>query len=127
MGSFRGIALLVSDLNRSTEFYSGLLGFQTLRVTPTKAELQFNSTQLILYPAPYSVKPWTGGFGVSLIFTTDDFQGLQDKLVQYGAKVIKKLAGKTLLLIDPDGYIIALTEEISPHIKELFHESFTME
>ena len=51
-GAIHHLRLTVSDLNRSREFYSGVLGFQVAMEFPAGVLLSNDSTLLALGPAP---------------------------------------------------------------------------
>ena len=127
MTKFRGIALLVSDMEKSANFYRNLFGFEITYSDTHKYELRTDNMLLTLYTTPYPVKPWTGGSGISLVFATIDLSSMEEMLRDNLVKIIKKDDSDTLLIIDPDGYVIALTQHTDPPLDKIFHDNFATE
>ncbi len=86
------VAITVSDLDRSIEFYSDVFGFRLLRRTPTNAFLYLGDDLLELIqgdlqpaPGPSSAEEWqrqrVGAFGLNHIgFRVDRIDDMLDEL-----------------------------------------------
>ena len=113
------IALQVSDLERSAEFYENALGLRHAPASPPGAIL-FATT-----PIPFAVRePLPGvdlseaprpGLGVALWLHCDAVQELHDSLEVSGAAILADPApspfGLTFTFADPDGYAMTVHEK----------------
>ncbi|OMG17428.1 VOC family protein [Actinomyces naeslundii] len=115
------IALQVSDLERSAEFYENALGLRRAPASPPGAVL-FTTA-----PIPFAVRePLPGvdlsetprpGLGVALWLHCDAVQELHDSLEASGAAILTHPApspfGRTFTFADPDGYAVTVHEKAS--------------
>ena len=127
----RHTMMLVSDLDRSIDFYTGLLGMdvQRLRPNPDKSERvgylgygtedEFPSLELIETGGPGRVNEMPRWHGHVALYVSDLYK-LSEKLKAAGVKFTlepqpNRLGSKdhVAFIEDPDGYIIELTERHS--------------
>ena len=115
------IALQVSDLERSAEFYENALGLRRAPASPPGTVL-FATT-----PIPFAVRePLPGvdlseaprpGLGVALWLHCDAVQELHDSLEASGTAILADPApspfGLTFTFADPDGYAMTVHEKAS--------------
>ncbi|HZX79211.1 VOC family protein [Lysobacter sp.] len=117
MASVRYIA---SDIDKSVDFYRGLLGFAVEKHTPGKfAELTRQDLHLFLNaPGAGSAgkaggHPQPGGWSRFMI-VTEDLDGMIDELREAGASfrgdVSEAGAGRQILVEDPSGNAVELFE-----------------
>jgi len=127
----RHTMMLVSDLDRSIDFYTGLLGMdvQRLRPNPQKSERvgylgygtedEFPSLELIETGGPGRVKEMPKWHGHVALYVSDIYK-LSEKLKAAGVKFTlgpePNRPGShdhVAFIEDPDGYTIELTERHS--------------
>ncbi|MBA5791712.1 VOC family protein [Flavobacterium sp. xlx-214] len=112
------VSLQVRDLDKSKEFYSTKLGFETLEMNNTEAVVfKYNKGE-----ASFAIRKPIGnienkelGNGVSLWFAIDgSIESLREDFVQKNLTILGAINqtpfGKTLLVKDPDGYVITFME-----------------
>jgi len=114
------LALQVSDLERSANFYETLLGLRRAPVSPPHA-IVF-ATEPIAFAVrepmpgfdPTAVRPWAGA-GVALWLHADDAQVVHDVLVEAGVPIVSAPApgpfGLTFSFSDPDGYVVTIHDQ----------------
>lgn len=104
--------LIVSDLEKSRQFYEGLLG-----LVPNLARPNFdfagvwydigqNQVHLMVVPNPYQDinRPAHGGRDNHVAFSVDDVQPIKEVLDQAGVPYSMSLSGRAALFCrDPDG------------------------
>ncbi|MEB0003255.1 MULTISPECIES: VOC family protein [unclassified Cryobacterium] len=115
------LALQVSDLERSANFYETLLGLRRAPVSPPHAVVF--ATEPIAFavrePMPGfdldAVRPWAGA-GVALWLHADDSQAVHDVLVEAGVRIVSAPApgpfGLTFSFSDPDGYVVTIHDQV---------------
>lgn len=127
----RHTMMLVSDLDRSIDFYTGLLGMdvQRLRPNPEKSERvgylgygtedEFPSLELIETGGPGRVKEMPKWHGHIALYVSDLYK-LSEKLKAAGVKFTlgpepnrPSSNDHVAFIEDPDGYTIELTERHS--------------
>jgi lactoylglutathione lyase len=127
----RHTMMLVSDLDRSIDFYTGLLGMdvQRLRPNPDKSERvgylgygtedEFPSLELIETGGPGRVKEMPRWHGHIALYVSDLYK-LSEKLKAAGVKFTLEPQPNrpgshdhVAFIEDPDGYTIELTERHS--------------
>jgi predicted enzyme related to lactoylglutathione lyase len=108
------IALQVSDLEVSAEFYSTQLGLERAAQSPPGAVVFATA------PIPFAVREpaldlkAVGhlGWGVALWLKADEPQALHDRLVYAGVGMVTEPFdgpfGRTFVFADPDGYAITI-------------------
>ena len=105
------ITIAVSDIQRSLDFYTKLLGFNGHVVWDSGAYLSSNGIWLCLSlnnPSPskdYSHLAWS--------VSNSDFDSLSQQIVSSGAELWKsnKSEGNSLYFLDPDGYKLEIHVE----------------
>ncbi|TGD78743.1 VOC family protein [Hymenobacter wooponensis] len=110
------VSLQVSDLATSRQFYTEVLGFQTLPSSPPDACLfATQSGALFAIRTPIVDLQATSqlGWGVSLWFSIPDLAAFLERL-ERKARLIRGLQatpfGNTAIIADPDGYWLTLQE-----------------
>ncbi len=110
------IALQVTDLERSAQWYEQRLGLARAAVSPPHAVV-FDTTPAFAVRDPLpgvdvraaSPRP---GFGVALWMGDDDAEGLHERLEQAGVEMsgapFQGPFGFTFTVLDPDGYAVTV-------------------
>ncbi len=110
-------ALLVSDLTRSEQFYSVVLG-----LTKVDRELKFpgvwyqiEDVQLHLIVAPHLpsalVNPEKWGRNPHIAFAVSNLEAAKERLVSHGCPIQSSASGRAVLFTqDPDRNVIELSE-----------------
>lgn len=125
--------LLVTNLDRSLEFYCTILGFRVEYQRPESgfAFLDFNGAQLMLEEddqesSPWRVEPLEAPFGrgMNLSIECPDIHVLAQALAHAGIMLRRdiqecwyrqddRLCGQSnLLVLDPDGYLLRFTQAL---------------
>ncbi|HEV3223998.1 MAG TPA: VOC family protein [Puia sp.] len=112
-------SLQVRNLEVSKAFYTDKLGFELSEMTnPEACIFKYNKNE-----ASFAIRKPIGnldgkelGIGASLWFAIDDkIEELQSKLSEKGVTLLGKINntpfGKTVMVKDPDGYIITFLEQ----------------
>ena len=112
-------SLQVSDLEASKAFYTDKLGFELSEMTnPGASIFKFNKGE-----ASFAIRKPIGnldgkalGLGVSLWFAIDEkIEQLQGRLIDKEVVILGAINntpfGKTLMVKDPDGYVITFLEQ----------------
>lgn len=120
---FSNLILDVGNLDRSLAFYHGVLGFRVARRQLTdrlrQAILDTGSTEIVLVERPLDEQnpalERTGG--QMMRFGVKDLSMLAIALETERVKVVQPLGRslpgeRTLLVADPDGYIVLLSEPV---------------
>ncbi len=126
--------LLVTDFDKSIEFYTKTLGFEVKysRKDPKFAMLELNGSQIMIEEINNPSKEWvTGelkkplGIGINLQIEVVDIDKAEEKILKTGhllrmkKRIITYKTGEKnakcaeLLIQDPDGYLLRLQETLS--------------
>lgn len=117
------VRYIVNDVDACVEFYTQLLGFDTVMHTPDAfAMLSKGSLHLLLnkpgaggagQTMPDGAKPSPGGwnrFHLEVQDLESVIQELKSKNAKFRNEVVTAPAGKQILLLDPSGNLIELFE-----------------
>lgn len=111
------VSVVVADVERSLEFYHGLLGLEVDHERPDLgypgAWLKVGGQQLHLLqvanPDPVSGRPAHGGRDRHLALRVNDLDGLKHALERMGVRFTMSRSGRAALFCrDPDGNAIEL-------------------
>lgn len=113
------VSLQVKDLELSQKFYTEKLGFEVSGLSnPAACIFSYNKGE-----ASFAIRKPIGnsdgkepGVGVSIWFAIDGgVEALQGRLEQKGVAIVDSINntpfGKTLMVQDPDGYLITFLEQ----------------
>ncbi len=114
--SFRklgAVILLVSDMNKSVQFYKEILNIPLKKKSDEWTEFFNKETVLALHPAKNKEKVKSGqhilvGFSVSDFDQT--MRNLQDKKVIFFKNPREEGFGKHAIIEDPDGHLISIVK-----------------
>ncbi len=118
------IILLVSDMNRSIEFYRDILGLTLKSSSPDWTEFFIKGTKIALHPIKERLKSKiTSKIGMLIGFMVMDMDETSKILHTKGVKFIKEPReesfGKHAIIEDPDGYMISLVQLSSKQVEEI--------
>lgn len=120
---FSHMVLDVVDVDRSLDFYAGLLGISVRMEDRWHGSrvvyLQTGETELLLVQQSGPELPHDRSGGLVMNFQVIDLPRLAAKVREKGVQVLQPMAGmkpgeRTLLVTDPDGYAVLLSELITP-------------
>jgi len=113
------IAMIVSDIQQSADFYEGILGLRR----DVRPDLGFSGIfyaldggqqlHLMQIPNPYAAcaLPEHGGRDRHLAFGVDDIDEIAERLAQAGIGFTRSRSGRAAMFCrDPDGNVIELCE-----------------
>jgi predicted enzyme related to lactoylglutathione lyase len=114
--SFRklgAVILLVSDMNKSVQFYKEILNIPLKKKSDEWTEFFNKETVLALHPAKNKEKVKSGQH-ILVGFSASDFdqtiKNLQDKKVIFFKNPREEGFGKHAIIEDPDGHLISLVK-----------------
>ena len=114
--SFRklgAVILLVSDMNKSVQFYKEILNIPLKKKTDEWTEFFNKETVLALHPAKNKEKVKSGQH-ILVGFSASDFdqtmRNLQDKKVIFFKNPREEGFGKHAIIEDPDGHLISIVK-----------------
>jgi len=114
--SFRklgAVILLVSDMNKSVQFYKEILNIPLKKKSDEWTEFFNKETVLALHPAKNKEKVKSGQH-ILVGFSASDFdqtmRNLQDKKVIFFKKPREEGFGKHAIIEDPDGHLISIVK-----------------
>jgi lactoylglutathione lyase len=117
--------LLVSDIKRSIEFYRDILGLRVNKESENKIEFSrkdSTNTKLIV-ELDNSKSNQNNKNSVIITFSVSDLNTLYNNLTEKKVNFHKKLSddesGKNTIILDPDGYLISLTEPTSDEFAQI--------
>jgi lactoylglutathione lyase len=125
LNKIEGITLLVSDIKRSIEFYRDTLGLRVNKESENKIEFSrkdSTNTKLILELDNSKSNQNNKNF-VIITFSVSDlntiYNNLTEKKVNFHKKLSDDESGKNTIILDPDGYLISLTEPTSDEFAQI--------
>jgi lactoylglutathione lyase len=125
LNKIEGITLLVSDLKRSIEFYRDILGLRVNKESENKIEFSrkdSTNTKLIV-ELDNSKLNQNNKSSVIITFSVSDlntvYNNLTEKKVNFHKKLSDDASGKNTIILDPDGYLISLTEPASDEFAQI--------
>lgn len=125
LNKIEGITLLVSDIKRSIEFYRDILGLRVNKESENKIEFSrkdSTNTKLIL-ELDNSKSNQNNKNSVIITFSVSDLNTLYNNLTEKKVNFHKKLSddesGKNTIILDPDGYLLSLTEPTSDEFAQI--------
>ena len=114
--SFRklgAVILLVSDMNKSVQFYEEILNIPLKKKSDEWTEFFNKETVLALHPAKNKEKVKSGQH-ILVGFSASDFdqtmRNLQDKKVIFFKNPREEGFGKHAIIEDPDGHLISIVK-----------------
>ena len=114
--SFRklsAVILLVSDMNRSVQFYKDILNIPIKKRSDEWTEFFNKETVLALHPAKNKEKLKSGQH-ILIGFSASDFdqtiKNLQEKKVSFFKNPREEGFGKHAIIEDPDGHLISIVK-----------------
>jgi lactoylglutathione lyase len=114
--SFRklgAVILLVSDMNKSVQFYKEVLNIPLKKKSDEWTEFFNKETVLALHPAKNKEKVKSGQH-ILVGFSASDFEqtmrNLQDKKVIFFKNPREEGFGKHAIIEDPDGHLISIVK-----------------
>jgi predicted enzyme related to lactoylglutathione lyase len=114
--SFRklgAVILLVSDMNKSVQFYKEILNIPLKKKSDEWTEFFNKETVLALHPAKNKEKVKSGQH-ILVGFSASDFEqtmrNLQDKKVIFFKNPREEGFGKHAIIEDPDGHLISIVK-----------------
>lgn len=109
------VILLVSDMERSIDFYNNTLGLPLKNKSPNWVEFFKDGTTLALHPMKKKLREQAKskvgmlvGFMVSDMAET--YQALKKKNVKFVKEPKDEAFGKHAIILDPDGYMISIAQ-----------------
>ena len=124
LNKIEGITLLVSDIKRSVEFYRDILGLRVNKESEDKVEFsRKDSTNTKLILELENSESNQNKNSVIITFSVSDLNTIYNNLTQQKVNFHKKLSddasGKNTIILDPDGYLISLTEPASDEYAQI--------
>lgn len=118
--------LMVSDVDRSTEFYAGTLGLEVAERGDRSTEFDTGDTQLMIEQdfgeeelAAFGLTPPGDdrGDGVIVVIEVDDVTAVHERALDADANVVLEPTevdwGREMFLVrDPDGYVVEISRPI---------------
>jgi lactoylglutathione lyase len=121
------VILIVGDLDRALDFYTGVLGLRLGHRSGDYAQLQTGSTRLALYTRSAMAKilamalepPAASAPGFEIGFKVADVDAAFAELVARGASPVAPPADRfwgqrTAYVRDPDGHLVELAHDLRP-------------
>lgn len=108
------VILLISNMERSLDFYKNTLGLPLKSSSPTWVEFFSNGTVLALHPMKNKIKQGKSKTGMLIGFMVSDIdqtcQELKKKNVKFLKEPREEKFGKHAIILDPDGYMISIAQ-----------------
>jgi lactoylglutathione lyase len=112
------VILAVKDLDKSIAFYHEVLGLPIKNQRRTWVDLGQTGALLSLHPASltsdHSSNTMEGGIVVGFLVgdVKSAIEELKTKNVKIHRDIVERDAGKNVIILDPDGYMVSLFEPI---------------
>lgn len=119
------VVLIVEDLDRSLNFYTGVLGLELAHRSGDYAQLRSGATRLAFYTREamsktlgYSLKPPSDAApGFEIGFKVEDLDAAFLEIVRKGARAAthptsRSWGQRTAYVHDPDGHLIELVQDL---------------
>ena len=112
------VILAVKDLDKSTHFYSEIIGLPIKNQRRSWVDLGTSGALLSLHPASLTAQHIGSSIenGITIGFLVGDVKSAVEELRGKGVKIyrdiVEKDAGKNAVILDPDEYLISLFEPI---------------
>ena len=124
LNKIEGITLSVSDIKRSVEFYRDILGLRVNKESEDKVEFsRKDSTNTKLILELEKSESNQNKNSVIITFSASDLNTIYNNLTQQKVNFHKELSddasGKNTIILDPDGYLISLTEPASDEYAQI--------
>ncbi len=117
------LELFVTDMQKSIDFYTKVLGFERLEGQPDYAPVRSGSVLIALGPAAGlpkkhhfnpEVQSDRRGLGVEIVLEVEDVKSLFEKVKAKGYKILSPLRKQSwgltdFRVADPDGYYLRIT------------------
>ena len=110
------VILAVKDIDSSLRFYHEIIGLPIKNQRRAWVDLGTSGALLSLHPASLTAQHIGSSIenGITIGFTVGDVKSAVEELREHGIKVyrdiVEKDAGKNVIVLDPDGYMISLFE-----------------
>jgi len=110
------VLLAVKDLDKSLDFYHGLIGLPIRNQRRSWIDLGTSGALLSLHPASLTAQHSGSSIdnGITIGFLVGDVKSaveeLRGKGVTIHRDIVEKDAGKNAVIVDPDEYLISLFE-----------------
>lgn len=106
------LSLQVSDLDRSRDFYCGVLGLAAAPASPPGAQILATEPIAMALRTDAAPAAGTAGHGVTVWIACDDVDALHKTVTEYGTTPEGEPAdgpfGRMFTVTDPDGYRLTL-------------------
>ncbi len=112
------VILAVQDIDKSMEFYNGIIGLPIKRQRRSWVDLGTSGALLSLHPASLTAQHVGSSMenGITIGFLVGDVKSAVEELRAKGVTihrdVVEKDAGRNAVILDPDDYLISLFEPI---------------
>ncbi len=103
------VILAVQDIDKSIEFYNGIIGLPIKRQRRSWVDLGTSGALLSLHPTSLTAEHVGSSIdnGITIGFLVGDVKSAIDELKEKGVKIhrdiVEKDAGKNAIISDPDG------------------------
>jgi len=117
------LELFVDDVEKSLEFYTGVLGFKKLAGSPTYQPIQSGSVTIGLGPADRlndghyfnpELQKARRGLGAEIVLEVDDVRAVYEHVKKSDHRILSPLVRRPwgltdFRIVDPDGYYLRIT------------------
>ncbi len=118
------VILLVSDMQRSIDFYQNILELPLKNKSHEWVEFFKDGTTIALHPLKKKLQEHAKSkIGILVGFMVHDMDKTCEKLKAKNVKFIKEpkdeVFGKHAIIADPDGYMISIAQLTSKNVEEI--------